>query len=114
MYGHEQKLSEVLTLDDDALISPAWQSAMKREMQASKSYVSAAETRRMITRCSGAEAIRGTARTVCQLRINDLSRFGLFGDTQEPLVLEVYTAAWTHGQANSFVAEGQIVDVHGL
>ena len=79
---------------------------MKREMQASKSHVSAAGVRRMIAKWSGVEAARGTARTVCQLRINNLSRFGLFGDTQELLVLEVYTAAWVHGQANSFVAEG--------
>ena len=103
-----------MTLDDDALISSAWQNAMKREMQASKSHVAAAGARRMIAKWSDDEAIRGTARVVCELRTNDSPRFGLFGNSQEPLVLEVYTAVWTHSQARSFVAEGPIADVHGF
>ena len=113
MCGQMQKRSEELTLEDGAPISVKWQYTMKLEVDQSNSHIAAVGTRRLIGKYSGDEPIRGSARSVCELRIHDLSRFGLFGNSQELLVLEVYTAVLSHNQARSFGAEGQIVKLHG-
>ena len=75
-------------------------------MNAANSSVNSLGHKRLISKMSGGERIRGPKRAAYEVHVGDLPSFQHMENGDTPLKLERHTIVWAHDQARCLVAEG--------